>query len=201
MLSCFQLTANQTIDNYWIRAGPPFGFTNFTAGINSAILRYDGAAPIEPVTSQPSTQVLLNETDLHPYVPRKTVRDYPSVLAATWHAKHIPLSTMQPGKPEKGSVDLPLNMAFGFNSTNFFINNVTFVPPTVPVLLQILSGTQAAQDLLPAGSVYTLPKNASIEITFPANANAAGSPHPFHLHGVSPYLLLSPSMCNSRSPG
>nr|ABK59825.1 laccase [Ganoderma tsugae] len=156
----FVLTANQTIDNYWIRANPSLGVMGFDAGINSAILRYDGAAPVEPVTSPQSTQILLNETDLHPYVPRKT-----------------------PGKPEKGGVDLPLNMAFGFDGTDFFINNATFVPPTVPVLLQILSGTQAAQDLLPAGSVYTLPKNASIEITFPANANAAGSPHPFHLHG------------------
>ncbi|KAI1791166.1 laccase [Ganoderma leucocontextum] len=156
----FVLTANQTIDNYWIRANPNFGVVGFADGLNSAILRYAGAAPIDPVTSQQSTTVLLNETDLHPYVPRKT-----------------------PGKPTKGGVDLALNMAFGFNTTDYFINNATFVPPSVPVLLQILSGTQTAQDLLPAGSVYTLPKNSSIEITFPANANAAGSPHPFHLHG------------------
>nr|AGW43035.1 laccase [Ganoderma weberianum] len=164
----FVLTANQTVDNYWIRANPVFGDIGFEGGLNSAILRYDGAAPIEPVTSQQSTQVLLNETDLHPYVPRKT-----------------------PGKPVKGGVDLALNMAFGFNTTDFFINNSTFVSPTVPVLLQILSGTQSALDLMPQGNIYKLPKNASIEITFPANANAAGSPHPFHLHGHSFAVIRS----------
>ena len=80
---------------------------------------------------------------------------------------------------------MAVNMVFGFNTTNFFINDATFVPPTVPVLLQILSGAQTAQELLSPGSVYTLPKNASIELTFPANVSVGGSPHPFHLHGVS----------------
>jgi hypothetical protein len=42
---------------------------------------------------------------------------------------------------------------------NFTINNVAFDPPTVPVLLQILSGHYSAQSLLPTGSVYTLPPN------------------------------------------
>ena len=65
----------------------------------------------------------------------------------------------------------------------FQINGATFVPPTVPVLLQILSGAQSAQDLLPAGSVYSLPSNSVIELSLPAGA--AGGPHPFHLHGVS----------------
>ncbi|KAM5543041.1 hypothetical protein V8D89_003425 [Ganoderma adspersum] len=156
----FVLTANQSVDNYWIRATPNFVVINPVVGINAAILRYNGAGTAEPTTSQQATPVILSETDLHPYVPMKT-----------------------PGRPEKGGVDLALNMVFGFNTTNFFLNNHTFVPPTVPVLLQILSGTQSAQELLPAGSVYTLPKNASIEITFPANVSVGGSPHPFHLHG------------------
>ena len=72
--------------------------------------------------------------------------------------------------------------------------------PTVPVLLQILSGAQSATDLLPAGSVYVLPPNSVVELSMPAGA--AGGPvrvlwanmrilltpgclqHPFHLHGV-----------------
>ena len=81
----FQLTANQSIDNYWIRANPNFGDIGFEDGLNSAILRYAGAPPIEPVTSQQSTQVLLLETDLHPYIPMKTVRDRPCFLV-TSHA-------------------------------------------------------------------------------------------------------------------
>ena len=47
-----QLNANQTVDNYWVRANPNFGNVGFTNGINSAILRYDGAAAIEPTTNQ-----------------------------------------------------------------------------------------------------------------------------------------------------
>lgn len=76
-------------------------------------------------------------------------------------------------------------MAFDFNGTNFFVNNATLDPPPVPILLQILSGKHAAQDLLPPGSVYSLPSHSSIEITFPATARAPGGPHPFHMHGVS----------------
>ncbi|KAM5544799.1 hypothetical protein V8D89_001697 [Ganoderma adspersum] len=156
----FVLTANQTVDNYWIRANPDFGNVDFTDGINSAILRYDGADPTEPVTSQQTTQNLLNEVDLHPLVAKQT-----------------------PGSPTPGGVDKAINLAFNFNGTNFSINNATFVPPTVPVLLQILSGAQTAQGLLPSGSVYELPINSSIEITFPATVDAPGAPHPFHLHG------------------
>ncbi|EJF57979.1 laccase [Dichomitus squalens LYAD-421 SS1] len=156
----FILTANQTVDNYWIRANPNFGNVGFADGINSAILRYQGAATVEPTTSQQSTEDLLDEVDLHPLIPRIT-----------------------PGLPFQGGVDKAINLAFNFNGTNFFINNATFVPPTVPVLLQIISGAQSATDLLPAGSVYELPRDASIELTLPATLNAPGAPHPFHLHG------------------
>ena len=68
----------------------------------------------------------------------------------------------------------------------FLINNATFLPPKVPVLLQILSGAHTAQDLMPGGSIIPLPINKSIEITFPAPTGAPGGPHPFHLHGVRP---------------
>lgn len=96
---------------------------------------------------------------------------------------------------------MAINMVFNFNGSNFFINNASFTPPTVPVLLQILSGAQAAQDLLPSGSVYTLPINKSIELTFPATANAPGAPHPFHLHGVgSPYAFPRTRILTIVSP-
>jgi iron transport multicopper oxidase len=59
-------------------------------------------------------------------------------------------------------------------------------------MLQIMSGAQTAQDLLPAGSVYTLPSNSVIELSMPGGST--GSPHPFHLHGVrsfAPCLLIT----------
>ena len=52
----------------------------------------------------------------------------------------------------------------------FQVNGVSFEPPTVPVLLQILSGAKSASDLLPAGSIYGLEPNKSIEISIPGGA-------------------------------
>ena len=69
------MEANQSVDNYWIRANPNFGTTGFTDGVNSAILRYDGADPIEPVTNQTGT-TLLDETDLHPLTSMPVVRSF-----------------------------------------------------------------------------------------------------------------------------
>ncbi|CAK5283001.1 unnamed protein product [Mycena citricolor] len=157
----FILTADQAIDNYWIRADPSTGPTGFTGGINSAILRYQGANDSEPTTSQDnSTNGLVNEVDLHPLV-----------------------SPGAPGGAYVGGADVQLNMDLAFNTSTFkfTINGTSFVPPTVPVLLQILSGAQTAQSLLPNGSVYTLPHFASVEITLPGGVVGGG--HPFHLHG------------------
>ena len=97
---------------------------------------------------------------------------------------------LQPGSPTPGGVDKAIQMDFSFDGTDFFINNHTFVPPTVPVLLQILSGAQSPQNLMPADSIIALPLNASIEISFPAASNAIAGPHPMHLHGVSCSTLL-----------
>ena len=47
------------------------------------------------------------------------------------------------------------------------VNGVQFVPPNVPVLLQILSGTTNPSQLLPNGSIYALPANSTIEISMP----------------------------------
>ena len=54
--------------------------------------------------------------------------------------------------------------------TAFLVNGVDFVPPTVPVLLQILSGARNASQLVPAGSIYGLDLNKSVELTIPAGA-------------------------------
>ena len=70
-----QLNANQPVDNYWVRANPNFGNVGFTNGINSAILRYDGAAVAEPAAAIPPASVTpLLETDLHPLVSTAVVR-------------------------------------------------------------------------------------------------------------------------------
>jgi iron transport multicopper oxidase len=44
------------------------------------------------------------------------------------------------------------------------------VPPPIPVLLQIMSGAKNVSDLVPAGSIYGLEANKSVELTIPAGA-------------------------------
>ncbi|KAJ3842988.1 laccase 1 AVT [Lentinula raphanica] len=159
----FVLDASQPVDNYWVRAlsSSGVGLSGFIDGLNSAILRYQGAPDADPTTTN-STGVQLTESMLHPL-------EDPAA----------------PGLPFPGGVGHVVNLTLGFNPpAQFFMQDVQYIPPTVPVLLQILSGAQAAQDLLPPGSVYTLPSNTTIEVNLFAN-NTPGGPHPFHLHGHS----------------
>ncbi|KAF4610777.1 hypothetical protein D9613_007254 [Agrocybe pediades] len=160
----FVLNANQDVDNYWIRANPSTGAQGFLGGLNSAILRYQGAAIDYPPTRVSISTNPLRETDLHPLT-----------------------NPAAPGAPYIGGADVNINLALGFNplTFEFLVNGVPFHPPTVPVLLQILSGATSATSLLPAGSVYTLPPNKVIELTIPGGllTTVVGAPHPFHLHG------------------
>jgi iron transport multicopper oxidase len=50
------------------------------------------------------------------------------------------------------------------------MNNFTFKDPSVPILLQILSGAQKAQDLVPSGNIYGLTRNEVVEMVIPAGA-------------------------------
>ncbi|KAE9403929.1 laccase [Gymnopus androsaceus JB14] len=165
----FVLTANQSIDNYWIKVNDVAGAAKqfFDGGINSAILRYVGAPDAEPTVNQtvPGRQLL--ETDLHPLI-----------------------DPTPPGGPSIDDVDVAMNLELFWEvgtpelGNFFFINGVQFHPPSVPVLLQIVSGAQPANALLPTGSVYELPLNSSIQLTFNTSfVFQHGGPHPFHLHG------------------
>ncbi|KAL0567327.1 laccase, multicopper oxidase, benzenediol:oxygen oxidorectuctase, partial [Marasmius crinis-equi] len=140
----FVLNADQPVGNYWIRADPSAGSTGFVMGINSAILRYVGAAEEEPEVVSFTSTAPLEETSL------------------------IPLENPgAPGDPVVGGVDVAYHLNFGFSSAGTFtVNGNTFTPPTVPVLLQILSGAQTADTLLPDGLVYPLPGNSTVELSF-----------------------------------
>ena len=149
----FILVANQPVDNYWVFAVPNFGAITFVGGHNAAILRYVGVEVAEPTIVQSLSNPLV-ETNLHPL-------DNPAA----------------PGIPTPGAADVNLNLDIQFNGTaamDFMVNNVSFVPPSVPVLLQIISGASTAQSLLPSGSVYVLPLNKVIEISMPGGS--VGSP-------------------------
>lgn len=148
----FILDANQPVDNYWVLAIPNVGTISFAGGVNSAILRYAGAKVADPTTVKTLKNPLV-ETNLHPL-----------------------RNPAAPGIPSPGAADVNLNLDIEFDVTalNFTVNNVSFVAPSVPVLLQIISGASTAQSLLPSGSVYVLPPNKVIEISIPGGS--AGNP-------------------------
>ncbi|KAG1753254.1 laccase [Suillus lakei] len=154
------LIANQPVDNYWIRALPNTPNSDFNGGQSSAILRYSGAPVAEPTTNQTQSTMRLVETNLHAFI-----------------------NPGAPGIPEYGKADINLRMVVTSTAGIYSINNVTYKPPTVPVLLQILSGAQHATDLLPKGSVYVLGANKVVELTM-VTPNIGG-PHPIHIHGHS----------------
>ena len=175
------LFTDKPIGNYWVRAEPSAsrGPTGFEGGINSAVLRYMGAPERDPETVMGASTRPLREMDLSP----------------------LGCGKFAPGLPWPRGVDVVLSLVHEFDtsSSRYKMNCVSWTAPSTPVLLQILSGVRAGQDLLPKGSIYPLPPNKVIEISFPGsgkgtvrgyllsfisfNLDFLGIQHPFHLHG------------------
>ncbi|KAF9454484.1 multicopper oxidase [Macrolepiota fuliginosa MF-IS2] len=132
-----------------------------TGPAGSAILQYEGASSNEPITSSALATITLDEALMVPYYPA------PAPGGPTVDAKDVV------------NHDLVLNIS----SEGFVINNHRFRPPSVDVLLQILSHAKRPEDLLPPGSVIPLPRNANIQLKFLNAGKTPGAPHPFHLHG------------------
>ncbi|KAF9237144.1 yellow laccase [Melanogaster broomeanus] len=178
----FILEANQTADNYFIRANPISYTSNFSNELNSAILRYSGA-PIEdpPTRTWPLVNPLV-ESNLHPL----------SDLGV-------------PGVPGVGKADINLNLVGHFNNASgkFDINGVTYVAPETPVLLQILSGALTVAQLKPQGSVYTLPPNKVVEVSFPGTFLLNES-HKFYVvrsAGTADYNYVNPVLRDTVASG
>ncbi|KAJ8095874.1 laccase, multicopper oxidase, benzenediol:oxygen oxidorectuctase [Marasmius tenuissimus] len=152
------MEANQPVGNYWIRANPTGAPNGFVNGINSAILRYAGAPVAEPPVTNFESTAPMNEAQLRPLT-----------------------NPGAPGSPTQGGADVAMHLNFAFSGGRFTLNGKSFVPPTVPVLLQILSGAQSADNLLPEGMVFPLPKDKTVELSF--NGGLLGIQHPMHLHG------------------
>ncbi|KAG6382194.1 laccase [Boletus reticuloceps] len=163
------VSADQPVGNYWIRALSNMPNATFDGGQSMAILRYEGAAHEDPTSPPGPYELSFDEGDLHPLI--------------------IPGA---PGIPEIGKADVNLVLAPGITPEhNYTLGNVTYVDPPVPVLLQILNGARQATEFLPKGSVYTLPPNKVVEISFPNPAAAPGAPHPVHLHGNNFHVVRS----------
>jgi hypothetical protein len=150
------MNATQPVGNYWIRALASTPGATFTGGLNSAILRYSGAPSEDPTTSYSTAVMPLLEQNLHALI-------HPGA----------------PGIPEYGKADINILISADNIGGAYYLNGTRYRPPTVPVLLQILSGAQQATDLMPNGSVYVLGPNKVVELTMTI-AGAGGPVSRFH---------------------
>ncbi|KAJ7839990.1 laccase [Mycena olivaceomarginata] len=179
------LNANQTVGNYWIRAPPTGGNStnnpHFQPNLTLAILRYVGAPEVEPTTVD-TPGAKLDDGLMHP------------------------IASERPGKLGSGPADLAVTLNIDQPNAPFFdINGVSYLSPSLPVLLQLLSGAAKPSDLLPSEQVYAatcaffvqlldlsylqdpVAPNSVIDITIPGGGN-----HPFHLHGHNFDVVLQP---------
>ncbi|KAG2139726.1 laccase [Suillus clintonianus] len=152
------LVADQPVDNYWICSLPNMANATCDGGMNSAILRYKGAPMADPTTVNTSSINPLNETNLHALI-----------------------NPGAPGTPGYGNADININLEVSVSGLHFLVNGVSYQSPTVPVLLQILTGAVDPSHMLPNGSVYILEPNKVVELTL--TTTGPGGPHPIHLHG------------------
>ncbi|KAJ7513126.1 laccase 3 [Mycena galericulata] len=162
------LNANQSIDNYWIRAPPtggsPANNPNFNPNLTLAILRYEGAPDVEPTTVE---------------VPGLKMDD------GLMH----PIASQNPGNLGSGPPDFAMTLNIAQPNPPFFdINGISYLSPSLPVLLQLLSGAAKPTDFLPSEQIIILPSNSIVDISIPGTGA-----HPFHLHGHNFDVILQPN--------
>ncbi|KAJ6553014.1 laccase lcc5 [Mycena capillaripes] len=153
----FILNANQNVGNYWIRANPSAGTKGFAGGINSAILRYVGAADADPTSTQGVSTNAFVEANMRPLA-----------------SPGAPLTPVSSGDPAK-SFNFVISVVGGRQVRNEW----RFLRPTHhpgAAANSFWSGRRAVAS--PPGSVFSLPKNSVIQVSIPG-----GGQHPFHLHG------------------
>lgn len=143
----FILETTRPVDNYWVHVVPNLGTSSM------AILRYAGSSDAEPKIRTTSNTVALQETDLHSLYPP------------------LPILLQEDG------ADVKLDIVIGKNETdfNFLVNGVQYTSPSIPVLLQLLNGGISASEMAPNGSIYSLPRNKVVEISWNPD-NSPGRP-------------------------
>ncbi|XP_060079004.1 uncharacterized protein LOC132558449 [Ylistrum balloti] len=188
----FIVTANQSIDNYWIRA-----VTLDNAHKAEAILRYNNAPLTDPVTSRKictsvSSCIVMNCPFL--YFPEQ---DY---IACKYFAEmRRSGNDPAPSSNETDSVFKEFFLNFGFpgrNSTPASVNGIQFKLPTVSALTQpqeidvTCDDAGCGEDRL-CKCMHSISINQSeiVQLVLLNMGKGKGEAHPIHLHGYSFYVV------------
>ncbi|KAJ6481988.1 laccase 17, partial [Mycena sanguinolenta] len=157
------LTANQPVNNYWMRAPINISFPlPYLSFISNAvdkenvkgILRYAGAPNSDPVTSAGSS--------------------------SAGQLQEYQLATLiNPGAPGgSGPADHVIDLDF---DSIWEINGIVYTPPDLPTLLKIINGATTASDFTVSEHTFILAANEVVELRI--HGSDHGITHPFHLHG------------------
>ncbi|KAJ7893991.1 Cu-oxidase-domain-containing protein, partial [Mycena leptocephala] len=163
------VAANQAVGNYWINSvinnESPTHNLNLNASLSRGILRYEGALDEEPQT---------------PLTEGPTGTD--AFLLHEWEI--VPLDPIPAPEPD-------FNLTFTtFMPANFpaawQINNISYVPPSVPTLVRVLQGETEQMDFNMTENTFLFPANKTIQVEIIENEG-----HPFHLHGMNFWVIKS----------
>ncbi|KAJ7227816.1 Cu-oxidase-domain-containing protein [Mycena haematopus] len=164
------VTANQAVANYWINAiidsGNPAHNLNLNVTLSRGILHYEGAPNAEPRTPMGmgptgADAVVLNEWEL------------------------VPLEPIPAPKPD---FNLTFNTFMPVGLTTWEINNISYIPPTVPTLIKVLEGKTQESDFNVTENTFIFPANKTIQVEI---IDEADEGHPFHLHGMNFWVVKS----------
>nr|AGO04563.1 laccase 8 [Lentinula edodes] len=165
------LEANQPVDNYWINApytgGSPAVNLNQNATLARAILRYQGAPETDPTAPM-------------------SLGPAESELNALVEANLRPLVAQAAPEPD---INITLNLVVTAGRAQWNVNNVSYLPPSVPTLVKILDGANSASDFNVTENTFVLPANKTVQVIFPPSDDDEA--HPFHLHGNNFWLVKS----------
>ncbi|KAF6755667.1 laccase 16 [Ephemerocybe angulata] len=156
--------ANQAIKNYWIRAPMELQHDSDNDNLDTdnvyAVLHYEGAPDAEPTT--------------------------PAKVGASNVLEEYQLAALEnPGAPGGSApADRIIDLQFSRETsggTKWKFNGIQYQSPSVPTLLQIISGATNPADFTTSEHTLVLNHNEIVEIHLHGSAN--GHVHPFHLHG------------------
>ncbi|KAJ7499908.1 laccase [Mycena latifolia] len=170
------LTANQPVNNYWIRAPMIVQGSSDTLDKENvkAILRYAGAPIQDPVTS--------------------TVIVGPIPLKGPGPLQEFELATLvDPGAPGGDApADHVIDLQFDAAGPGIWeINGIVYTPPTLPTLLKIINGATVSSDFNTSEHTFVLVKDEVVELNI--HGSDHGIVHPFHLHGHAFDIVKSSS--------